>query len=430
MSISLNRLFAHLPSVYDDRDRDGENTTLLEPVANQLDELREVQERFRKGRFVEDENGTHLDVVGENYGVGRPPGMNNQFYASLIRAMNSCRRTTLEAIKSIVEAASGMTGVVVDDMVTDPSLPAFHIRVRLPATQSGSEGRGFYLGLPADTDGFPVPSATMGPVMEEAGEAGGLFNDHFWSVLDVWTEELIDRVRLHGTKLWFEYAPIPITPMAYWRLKEEAGTTAEDSAEGGSGYNGTLLGGASWVTAPSPAPLLLSGQKVLELDGTGYVSTPAFEVGGAMSFALWMRPTNLTGDRFAIGFQTLSADTLFLFTSGTSLTFQTDVSGSTVTATAVMALDTWHHVVATVSSSGLLSLYLNGSLVATASGSAPSLATRTVHELGRSFQYPAGYVGQISECSIFGRELSQEQVQQLYNGHKGKNANLAVLSFS
>lgn len=424
---SLNRLFSHLSPAYDDRDRNGENTTLLEPVANQLDELREVQERFRKGRFVEDEDGTHLDVVGENYGVGRPPGMNNQFYASLIRAMTSCRRTTLEAIKSIVEAASGMTGVVVDDITTDPTLPLFHIRVRLPAEQGGSEGRGFYKGLPPDTDGYPVPSALFGPVMEEGGWSGGLFNDHLWSFTDLWTQELIDRVRLHGTKLWFEWAPLPFKPIAYWKLNEETGTTAEDSAEDGSGYNGTLMGGASWVTAPSPAPLLLSGQKVLDLDGTGYVSTPAFEMGGAMSFALWMRPTNLTGDRFAIGFQTLSADTLFLFTSGTSLTFQTDVSGSTVTATTMMTLDTWHHVVATVSSSGLLSLYLNGSLVATASGSPPSLATRTVHELGRSFQYPAGFVGQMSEVPWYDFELSLQQVQQLYNGHNGADANTAVL---
>lgn len=53
--------------------------------------------------------------------------------------------------------------------------------------------------VPTDKDGYPTKSGLAGTIIDEVGEPGGLFNDHYWSLIDIWTAQIMDRVRVAGT---------------------------------------------------------------------------------------------------------------------------------------------------------------------------------------------------------------------------------------
>lgn len=75
--------------------------------------------------------------------------------------------------------------------------------------------------------------------------------------------------------------------VAYWNFDEGSGTTAYDSSN--NGYDGTLVGGVTWVEGRFGGGI--------ELDGSsGYVSVPDFTLTtGTITFVIWLNGWR-TGD--------------------------------------------------------------------------------------------------------------------------------------
>ena len=201
---ALDRLIANLPESYA-TERGSGNYPLLNAFAESLDTLSDTVDVFRKNRFLETATGRGLDRAAENYNVSRPPGMVDARFSTLARAIVGASRGTLATIGEVFEAATGYTGVTVEDqqLYTGSQPLPFEIRIGIPVAQTDSFGRGFYPGLPTDKDGHPLKSGLAGVVLDEVGVPGGLFNDHVWSLLDVWTADVMDKVRLGGTYYTF-----------------------------------------------------------------------------------------------------------------------------------------------------------------------------------------------------------------------------------
>lgn len=200
----MDRLIANLPDSYATAQGSG-NYVLLNALAESLDALSDVVDTFRKNRFLETATGRGLDRAAENYNVFRPPGMTDARFSALARAIVGASRGTLATIKEVFEAATGYTNVTVQDqqLYTGTQPAPFEIRIGIPVAQTDSFGRGFYPGLPTDKDGYPLKSGLAGVVLDEVGFPGGKFNDHVWSLIDVWTKDIMDRVRLAGTYYTF-----------------------------------------------------------------------------------------------------------------------------------------------------------------------------------------------------------------------------------
>jgi signal peptidase I len=151
-------------------------------------------------------------------------------------------------------------------------------------------------------------------------------------------------------------SPTPAySPFLYYGFGETSGTTAVDS--GGSGHTGTLHGGATHVSGSCAS----GSGPALALDGsTGYISTPT-QVSSPETFslAMWFTTTTTTGGRL-IGFGTAQTGTSSQFDRHVYMTDSGHLmfgvySGGIYTVTSPLPYNdgVWHHVVATLSSTGL-----------------------------------------------------------------------------
>lgn len=196
----LDRILAHLPDSYAKEQGSG-NYPLLYALGLSLDTLDGYIADFKNDRFLNTGTGTGLNRAAENYNVFRPPGMTDARFRSLAMSIVGATRGTRATIKEVFEAATGYTSVTVQDnqQYTGSQPDPFEIRISIPIAQTDSLGRGYYPGLPTDKDGYPTKSGLAGTIIDEVGEPGGLFNDHYWSLIDIWTAQIMDRVRVAGT---------------------------------------------------------------------------------------------------------------------------------------------------------------------------------------------------------------------------------------
>ena len=158
-------------------------------------------------------------------------------------------------------------------------------------------------------------------------------------------------------------------PFLYYRFGETIGTSAADSST--NGRTGTLHGGTTHVAGSCVS----SSSPALTLDGTsGYISTPT-QVSSPEVFSLemWFNTTTTTGGKL-IGFGTAQTGTSSQFdrhvymTDSGHLIFGVYVSGTdTITSPLAYNDGNWHHMVATLSSTGM-KLYVDGAAVASNTG--------------------------------------------------------------
>lgn len=189
-----------LPDIYDATEG-SDTVAIFGAIQNSIDGAQEAVDDLKEDQAVETADGFGLDRQGELYGTPRPPGLDDAKYRAVISAISGARRGTLYAIKNVFEAASGLTATVEDNQ-SNPLIPMYEIWIT-PSAQ-GSEGRGFYPEYPTNKDGYPVQSSLAGEVIAEIGVTGGLFNDHAWSPVDVWTKKLVDKVKMAGTKIVYK----------------------------------------------------------------------------------------------------------------------------------------------------------------------------------------------------------------------------------
>ena len=212
-----------------------------------------------------------------------------------------------------------------------------------------------------------------------------------------------------------------LSPLAYYRLGETSGTVAADSS--GNGYNGTYEGA---VTLGDPSLVVNNGGN-LAVGGNGpstYISVggpstlyglnrnftitawlePNFSASGQVC-GIWSSGTGGVGLRCIrngnyLNFRLLSVYTAALYTWETSISNGTD-----------------NFIALTCDSSGVFTLYING----TAVGSTYTYTgtfTGTGVVVGADSSYPSapdfGLVGVLDEVAVFNIALTPTQINSLY----------------
>lgn len=154
-----------------------------------------------------------------------------------------------------------------------------------------------------------------------------------------------------------------------------------------------------------------------------------------LSVSVWVRPTGFTTGQYHGIFHTYNSTTngFGLVTYNNGLYIQDFLNGtnySTFSTLYTLPLDTWTHIVGSVSLGGLMIIYVNG--LQFASVSLPSTTTTLLANsfpiinltLG-SFQSGAGsFRGYIDDVRIYNRALTATEVYQLY----AKNATSTTIS--
>ena len=93
-------------------------------------------------------------------------------------------------------------------------------------------------------------------------------------------------------------------------------------------------------------------------------------------------------------------------------------SSFNVLPTIPVVLNKWYHMVGT-SSGSTHTLYLNGVNVGTASNSSTFHSSTDPYKVG-SHDGLYHHIGDVSNCRIYNRGLSEAEVKQNYNAHKGR----------
>ena len=93
-------------------------------------------------------------------------------------------------------------------------------------------------------------------------------------------------------------------------------------------------------------------------------------------------------------------------------------SSINVMPTIPVVLNTWYHMVGTSSGSNH-TLYLNGVKKGTASNSSTFHSSTDPYKVG-SHDGLYHHIGDVSNCRIYNRGLSEAEVKQNYNAHKGR----------
>ena len=226
--------------------------------------------------------------------------------------------------------------------------------------------------------------------------------------------------------------PVP-TPYAYWSMDTIDLTGATLADNGTEGLDATLVGDTS----------LVAGGQVNEeadFDGTGdYITVPSFTIGDIFlqdtpfSISVWATWDSLQENSRIIDFHRSIrgnvVDNIILYNSGTtgdlSLTvYDLNTPGPTLQAVGSIITGTRMHIVATISSTGDASIYVNGSLATNGAVEPVQSIFRTINYVGRSAFFGASsdqdFDGKIDELAIWDVELEQSQVIDLYKlGNNG-----------
>ncbi|MBZ4644878.1 MAG: hypothetical protein JG777_367 [Clostridia bacterium] len=213
------------------------------------------------------------------------------------------------------------------------------------------------------------------------------------------------------------FSPPSLKPTLWYKFDETSGTTVTDYS--GNGYNGTLMGGATFTSSGKDGG-------AVDLNGTdGYVDLPDGITNNfdKITVSAWVKiDTNKQWARifdFGTGF---NASYMFLtpYAGGSTFRFAITTGGAggeqIVQRTSVLGTGSWKHMVV-VLDGATASIYENGVKVATSSTVTTfpwQLGELTNNYIGKS-QYNDPYLdGQVDDFRIYNRALSDAEVQALY----------------
>ncbi len=195
-------LYRHIPDAFSRRD-DSDIYRHLAALATGTEAARLDVVDFREDLTIDTADGDGLNRLGENYDCPRSPGMTDTRYRALLKAFVGAKRGTIPAIQAVYEAATGIS-VTVEDTQLNASVPIFEVWITPVAGFSESYGLGMFPGLAASNyDGWPVESSIVGEMLP-VGDESGTYNDHVWAPVDIWTDRIMEKVKLAGTKLVYK----------------------------------------------------------------------------------------------------------------------------------------------------------------------------------------------------------------------------------
>ncbi|MDE1941074.1 MAG: hypothetical protein KGI66_03065, partial [Patescibacteria group bacterium] len=210
--------------------------------------------------------------------------------------------------------------------------------------------------------------------------------------------------------------------VGWWKLDEGSGTTAADSS--GNGNTGTLVGGPAWLSGSS----VRAGSGALSFSGSGqYVDLGNsaglnFGAGQDFSYSLWLKAQpgassfvfskgcGGTGD---VGYALIMSGGV---TPAACLSIAGESARFEVTDPHSITDSNWHLVTVVVSRTGSLSLYVDGSLVASATTGAYNADLTDAHHLFIGC-YDGGiacYSGPVDDVRIYDRALGPNDVSGIF----------------
>lgn len=217
----------------------------------------------------------------------------------------------------------------------------------------------------------------------------------------------------------------------WFRFDESSGTTASDSS--GNGRNGAMV---SDVT-PGYAGKVFKALKFAGITG-GYVQCQNgyedFSTNG-MTVALWAYPTTegaiANWNRFIDFGNGPATDNILFARTGGDQTYTFEVyaggvsGGKVTTPPGTLFVNQWQHVVATVDTGGFVTVYRNGTPIATGTTAVPAVVTRTNSYVGLSnWAGDDHYAGKMDDLRIYNRVLSPAAVLALANGGGADDGNI------
>ena len=232
--------------------------------------------------------------------------------------------------------------------------------------------------------------------------------------------------------------PVPGGLVAAYAFNESGGTSTADSSS--TGNAATLRGAATWAAGRFGASL--------STPGASYAEAPdhdALTAGTSATFAAWVYLTGKPSEVASIANKwNESVDDEFFFGLAPDQTpiFAWHTTGSSswgtlsydyASGTGVVPLNTWTHV-AVVRDGATLRFYLNGTLTSSATaldtnpfrGGTNSLRVGGQARGGQNRYFP----GRIDELRIYGRALTQEEIQADLNAPIGSSGDTTPPSVS
>ncbi len=199
----------------------------------------------------------------------------------------------------------------------------------------------------------------------------------------------------------------------YYSFDKDDGDRVADAS--GNGHDG-IVKGAKWT------PTGIAGG-AYSFGGSDYISIGYQPAGTQLTLSAWIKTSSPEGSYF---FGTHYTETsLWLLTVEGSggfpkqcarIAYNTGSGGESLFGTSNVQDGQWHHVAATIDSSGA-KLYVDG--VLENQNSVPGRWTGGNAAIGRSLTgYPGYYSGLADEVMIFNRPLSASEIKQIYDTQK------------
>ncbi|MBD0671754.1 hypothetical protein BU198_13860 [Streptomyces sp. CBMA156] len=236
-----------------------------------------------------------------------------------------------------------------------------------------------------------------------------------------------------GQGIGYRGSVVADSPGGYWRLDETGGTTAASEVA-------AIKGNGTYAPAAKPGSTGVFGPgdgRAAEFNGTASsfieLPTPILQAKNDSAAELWFRTgaggvlLNMQNEPMgAAPFNTVPV--LYVGDDGRLRGAFNGINGTVITSAGAVTNGSWHHAVISTGQ-GSTSLYLDGSLVGTASGTVNHLnMNRTYLGGGYVGGWPSGngnwawLTGQIDEVALYQHPLSAERVAAHYQARSASSA--------
>jgi hypothetical protein len=208
---------------------------------------------------------------------------------------------------------------------------------------------------------------------------------------------------------------------AWYKFDDNSTSMLLDSS--GNSYNLVNSGSATYDNANYKV-----GTGSLYLNGSSqYVDIPSVDsyaiwYNSGITFSLWFKMSTSSGSwarifDFSSGTSGNPTTYLLISKSGSSTNLRIEITGNGHTTTGSWIDNTWHHIIWSISPSGVWTIYIDGvNLNVSITVAIPNVSWGRRY-IGRSaFSTDGWYVGNIDDFRIYNRVLSQDEVSILYNG--------------
>ncbi|RAJ32831.1 RHS repeat-associated protein [Kitasatospora sp. SolWspMP-SS2h] len=285
-------------------------------------------------------------------------------------------------------------------------------------------GAGFAKGAPA----APGDTGRLTGALDEAA-----VYRHPLSAGDVLAHYRARSSQVAGQGLGYRGSVVADAPAGYWRMDESAGTTAasEVAAIDGKGNYapGVQLGTEGVFGVGDGRAATFKGTSNSYLD----LPTPILQSGKELAAELWFR-TAAPGVLLNYQNRTMAeapnntVPALYVGSDGKLRGALNGMAGGPLTSGTAVNDNAWHHTVLTAGPNGV-SLYLDGTLVATATGTVDHLdMNRTYLGGGYTGSWPGGnggwswFNGQIDEVAFYQHPLSADRIAAHYQARSQSTA--------